>query len=270
MSLEGIQSTVVRHGPFVAYFCNYNRSLWARGFCNLWHAGLDDFLFATLHSLDTRVEKSKLLLGDTSDWSGFPHAKLHDGENTFHSQQGIEKLEVVEEAEGVVVRWEEYLTHPNDRRGALMRSAYRFQGEQLFMRLELEGTAREGTPLSENAGYELDFHLLRRPQSFIGLWHGESVAELRRGVLPAHGGWHHDHEYSAGEPKLAAVQIDNTLFTIEVLSAPPEYSLSLGYLQNNGLHTGNFGGVRLRLKSSAQSNPQIFELTLQQIKPQEK
>ena len=43
--LDGISSTVVREGPWVAYFCNYDRSVWSRGFINLYHSGHGDWVF---------------------------------------------------------------------------------------------------------------------------------------------------------------------------------------------------------------------------------
>lgn len=237
-AFPAIESHVVKAGPFQAYFCDYQKSLWSRGFCNLWHEALDDFVFSTLHSLPSRVEKSKLHLGDTSDWAGFPHVRVQTETERFDSQQKIENFSIIEEPE-TVVSWDETLSSPDSKAGGTMRSRLRFAGEILHLEIEL----------SDLAGpCQLDFHLLKRAAAFLGLWGETGVNDMIEGRLPHHGGWHHDRELEAEQRKLG-VQIGNAVFAFEFEPLPDEVEVSLGHLQNQGLHSNNLGGARLRLET---------------------
>lgn len=234
----GINSVVVREGPFQAHLCDYPKSIWARGFINLWHAGLGDMVFSTLHALPGEVEKSKLHLGDTSDWAGFPHVRVHGEGAVYNSQQRVEGLET-EAGEGVTLRWQEPLLDPAGDAGGVLRSAYSFRGEVLEMTLVLEGLVGQT---------HLDFHLLKRPDSFFGIWLGEEVESVERGELPPTGGLFRDQSFLAGEARLLALQRDNTLLVFELLELPEGTAVTAGLEGASGLHTSNFGGFRVRLE----------------------
>lgn len=252
---EGIESVRVQQGPFVAYFCNYGRSLWARGFCNLWHAAHDEMIFSTLHSLPTQVEKSKLHLGDTGDWAGFPHVRVEGDGATYDSQRRMENLRV-EEENGVTVSWDEPLCDAQEKQGGAMHSTYRFEGETLRMRVRLSEVAGRCT---------LDFHILKRKSSFLGLWHGDAVKQIEAGSLPVHGGWHHDRVYDQGAPDAVGVQLDNTVWKFEFHELPQGALVSLGHLKDDGLHTGNQGGARLHIEIPESQPELLLELSFRCI-----
>ena len=96
VNFRGISGTVVREGPWIAYFGNYDRSIWTRGFASLWHGGRNDWVFSTLHSLPaytlSATERAKACLGDTSDWAGFPHVRVSAGQARYDSQQRIDAI----------------------------------------------------------------------------------------------------------------------------------------------------------------------------------
>lgn len=248
--LQGIESVKVREGSFVGYFCNYDRSIWARGFCNLWHAALDDMIFSTLHSLPSEVEKSKLHLGDTTDWAGFPHVRVAAGEQTYDSQRQIRNLTTAE-GDGVRVAWSEPLSDAAGNEGGLMHSEYHFAGEWLQMKIGLENLAGSS---------RLDFHLMKRIGSFGGLWCGEAIESMEKGELPRVGGWFTDMTFGAGETGKFGVQIDNVVFVFETTSLPKEAIIQLGLLRDNGLHTCNHGGFRLRIELPESVTSAVLEL----------
>lgn len=233
----GIESAVVREGPWIAYFANYGRSIWSRGFINLWHAEHKDWLFSTLHSLPSEVAKAKARLGDTSDWSGFPHLRVVRGEKRFDSQQKMTGLELAEK-DGVAVVWEEPLLSPEGEPGGHMRTECRFKGGEIETRIELKELAGASSA---------DFHFLRRPESFLGLWAGKEVEDIAAGNLPAAGGEWQSREFRAGRTKLFAVQVDASVFGIELLEAPEEATVTLGMRADSALHTYNLGGYRMRI-----------------------
>jgi len=234
---RGIDTIVVRQGPFVASFANYDRAIWARGLINLWHAQHDDMIFATLHALPREVEKSKLHLGDTSDWAGFPHVRVHGDSAAYDSQQHIAQIETAQD-DGVSVRWTEPLLDREGNAGGALDSHYRFSGARLDMEIALRDLA--GTA-------QLHFHLLKRPHSFFGNWVGEQVEQIERGELPAHGGLFRDRSFAAGDQRLVAWQIDRAIFVFELLDLPDGATITTGIEQKSGLHTGNLGGFRLRI-----------------------
>lgn len=73
----GISGTVVREGDFQAWFFNYPKSLWARGFAGLWMKSNDAVIFSTMHSMPGKIEAAKLShYNNPDDWSGFPQCGL--------------------------------------------------------------------------------------------------------------------------------------------------------------------------------------------------
>lgn len=250
-TFAGIESVKVTEGPWVAWFCNYDRSLWTRGFADLWHGALDDMVFSTLHSLPSQVEKSKLHLDDTSDWAGFPHVRVSAGDVTYDSQRSMRNLGA-EQRDGIVVKWDEPLAAPDGSEGGLMRTACHFQGERLRMRIELENLAGSA---------RADFHVMKRLDAFGGIWWGEDIDAIGRGELPRHGGWHHDRRFGAEEALgKFGFQIDRILFVFETIALPPGSALALGFLAAAGLHTGNRGGFRLRIELPPEARGGVIEI----------
>ncbi|MFZ5833572.1 MAG: hypothetical protein ACOY3P_26085 [Planctomycetota bacterium] len=257
-TFRGITTTVVREGPWVAYFGNYDRSIWARGFMNLWHAGHGEWVFSTLHSCSklSQNEKDKARLGDISDWAGFPHVRVAGGQQSFDSNRRIASLETVTGADGVTVNWTEPLLDENNNPGGEMRSSYRFHGEEIEMLLDLRGLAGES---------QLDFHFLQRQKSFAHLWAGKEVEDIFAGRFLRTAGNFKDRDFQAGETSLLAVQVDRTVFGFEVLEAPSSARLTLVSRTANGLHTTNQGGMRFRIAVPAAETAYTVKLRLKAV-----
>ena len=236
---KGISSTVVREGPWIAYFGNYDRSIWSRGFTSLWHSGHGDWVFATLNSLQllSPTEKAKARVSDLSDWAAFPHVRVTNGSATYDSQKRIEALDTAT-GDGVSVNWTEPLLDAAGQRGGELRSSYRFHGAEIEMRLELRDLAGES---------RLDFHGLRRPNGFVRLWKGGEAADILAGRLLRNAGDFDDRTLKPGEPPLLAMQIDRTSFVFEVIEVPPTATLKLVGESESALHTSNLGGFRFRI-----------------------
>lgn len=117
-TFPGVSGHVLGAGP---WFGDYDKSLWARGFTNLWHDRLG-LVFSTLHSLPAEVEEAKLRLGDTSDWAGFPHVRvLHDG-IAYDSHQRIASLYLGDDG----IAWSEpLLSRAGERNGTRTRRSRR-------------------------------------------------------------------------------------------------------------------------------------------------
>ena len=232
----GIESTVVREGSFQAWFCNYKRSIWAKGFTGLWVSEADEAIFSTLHSLPSRVEKAKLRLGDTEDWAGFPHVIVECDGVAFHSQQGLRDLKVTRE-DGVVVAWQEDLISGDGETGGKLSSRYRFKDNAINMALSLESLAGKTC---------LDFHVLRKKDQYYTLWTEAHLAEIREDrLLTGRGGM--DLVFGPEEMKTVGVQMGNIIYCFTLVSAPKGCEVNTGMLKQNGLHTGNHGGVRVRV-----------------------
>lgn len=237
---QGISTTVVREGPWMAWFANYEHSIWARGFINLWHAGHGDWVFSTLHSCGqlSASEIAKCQLGDLSDWAGFPHVRVTVGDRQFDSQQRIESLSTTPGPEGVRVAWSEPLLDTDGHPGGKLESVLWFHGAEIEMKLGLSGLAGDAT---------LDFHFMRRTNGFIRLWSGDEVADILAGRLPLTAGGYDSLAFAPGETPALAIQMDRTVFAFIVQSLPPAASTSLIGETSAGLHTGNLGGFRYRI-----------------------
>jgi hypothetical protein len=241
-TFAGLDATVVRCGPWTAWLSNYARSLWGRGFIDLFHAGLGDFVFATLHALPSKVEKTKLRLGDTSDWAGFPRVRVvAENGDAFDSHQSVDVPPSITQAtDALHVEWTEVL---RDRAGNA--------GPRLHVRLTLgNADLMIDARLSDATGFTsatFDFHVLRRPASFAGIWWGDDLDAINNGRLPRHGGWHVERQFLTREVKRWAVQIDNALLAIDFIGAPAEASVTASVLESATVHTGNIGGARLRV-----------------------
>ncbi len=257
---KGISGTVVREGPWVAYFGNYNRSTWSHGFADLWHAGHGDWVFSTLHSLAPLATsvRAKSRLGDTSDWAGFPHVRVTAGDTHFDSQQRIDTLETKTGPEGVDVRWTEPLLDGNGARGGEMRSRFRFHGDTIEMEIALGELAGDT---------QVDFHFLRRPNGFIRLWIGQEVADIFAGRFLRTNGHYDMRTLKPGQPRLYGVQVDRTVFGFEAIDVPAAAALSLIPETPTGLHTGNLGGFRFRIALPAAEKNPVLKLRLRATEP---
>lgn len=252
MSFKGISSTVVREGPWIAYFGNYDRSVWTRGFASLWHAGHGDWVFSTLNSLQllSPTERAKARVTDLSDWAGFPHVRVSNGATTYDSHRKIASIET-SQGDGVTVNWSEPLLDDAGQRGGEVRSSYRFHGSEIDLQLELRDLAGAAT---------LDFHGLRRPNGFVRLWKGSEVADILAGRLPSSAGDFQRRALKSGEPRLLAMQIDRTVFAFEIVDVPSTATVELLGETESPMHTGNLGGFRLRIGLPA--TERNFTLTL--------
>lgn len=255
---RGIDTTVVREGPWVAYFGNYDRSIWARGFMDLWHAGHGDWVFSTLNSMHllSPTEKAKTRVSDVSDWAGFPHVRVTSGDHRqFDSHKCIESIEA-KAGEGVTVTWSEPLLDEGGQAGGMMRSTYRFHGQEIELTIDLAGLVGES---------RLDFHLLRQPNGFMRLWAGEEAADIAAGRLLRTNGDFQDRVFPAGEKPLLAVQADRTTFVFETVALPTSAALSLIGETESGLHTGNLGGFRYRIVVPATEKTFTVKLRLRAV-----
>lgn len=254
---KGIASTVVREGPWVAYFGNYNKSIWAHGFASLWHAGHGDWVFSTLNSLHllSTTEKAKTRVSDLSDWAGFPHVRVTQEDRQYDSHKRIDTIETTT-GDGVTVNWTEPLLDETGQPGGEMRSSYRFHGPEIELTIELRDLAGES---------QLDFHFMRRPNGFIRLWAGNDVADIFAGRLLRSQGTFDDRTLKPGQPKLYGVQVDRTTFGFEVLSAPARATLTLVGETPSALHTMNLGGFRFRIAAPATERNFTIKLRLRAV-----
>lgn len=257
---RGIDTTVVREGPWVAYFGNYDRSIWARGFMDLWHSGHGDWVFSTLNSMKllSPTEKAKTRMKELDDWAGFPHVRTTAGEKQYDSHKRIDALEA-KEGDGVTVTWIEPLLDEARQPGGTLRSSYRFHGQEIEMTLELSGLAGES---------QLDFHFMRRPNGFIRLWVGEEVADILAGRLLRTNGDFQNREFRAGQEKLFGVQVNRTTFAFETVAVPASSTLTLVSEAEEGLHTGSFGGFggfRFRIAVPATEKNYTVKLRLRAV-----
>jgi hypothetical protein len=247
----GIQSDIVRCGAFQAYFSNYERSLWARGFVNLWHKDHGDFVFSTLHSVPSQVEKAKLRLGDTGDWSGFPHVRVTGPMTMYDSHQRIEGLEVVEE-HGIRVRWREQLLARDGSAGGRMTCSYCFRGERLIMIVQLRELVGEAT---------VDFHLLKRVRGFFQCWDQRALAAMASGGLPER----HGILKLTPRTQRFGIQIDGSVFAFETKALRNICDLQILGPQPAGLHSSNLGGVRVRFSVPAEAGRADLHLSFTRI-----
>ena len=262
---EGIDSTVLRFGPWAAYFNNYDRATWTRGFTNLWHTGHGDWVFSTLHSLaplDSSLQ-AKSRLDPTADWAGFPHVRVAGRDVTFESQQRIDRLDAADETDAATVRWTEPLLARTGATGGTMDSDYRFEEDGVTLRIalrDLAGAAR------------VDFHFMRRQDAFVRLWVGNEVADILAGRLLSAQGHYETRRLPAGQPRLYGVQVNRTVFAFEVIEAPAGADISLVNETPKGLHTGDLtgfpsGGFRFRIDLPETDRNPVIVLRLRARSP---
>jgi len=254
---KGIESVVLREGQYVAYMCNYSKSVWARGFINLWHEEHGDWLFSTLKSLPSEMEstKKKLHLGDTNDWAAFPHVRVLTDNNRFDSQQQVIGLQTRSD-NGIHMSWKENLTDPQGNNGGTMRSLYSFKGDTLDMEIELNNLAGKS---------QIDFHLFKRTKSFLGFWFNEEVEAIEKGELPLSGGQYSGRSFKSDEIELLGIQIDKSIFVFEFLEVPNISLITCFFPITSGLHTSNFGGTRVRIEPPSETKKCTLKLRFRKL-----
>lgn len=257
LQLDGISSIVVREGPWEAYFCNYDRSVWSRGFTSLWHSGHRDWVFSTLNSLQmlSTSEKLKARVGDLSDWAGFPHVSVSNGDKQYDSQKLISSIET-STIDGVTVNWIEPLQNAEGKTGGTLHSSYHFSGKEIEINLDLNDLVGKS---------QLDFHFMRRPNGFIRLWSGKEVEDIFADRLLRTQGGNIDRVFRAGEVSLFGVQVDRTTFAFEVLEVPPSAIIMLVAEDETFLHSSNLGGFRFRIMVPANEKNYKIKLKLRTI-----
>lgn len=256
VTFPAIHGTVVREGPFQAWFFDYEKSIWARGFAGLWHADHNNVIFATMHSLPEEVEKDKLRLDETTDWAGFPHVRITGTDQTYDSQQDMQNLTVGRE-QGVHVNWQEELKSSQGSTGGIMESTYSFEDNVLTMDIRLKQL--------KGPAY-LDFHVMKKADDLFSIWAGSEVDSIRAGILPASGGSFRDRAFDAAETRQFALQINQDVYGFTLGQAPERTKIILGILKYNGLHTRNHGGVRMRLELPQKSRKGRIRVKFEKIK----
>lgn len=233
----GIAGTVIREGDFQAWFFNYPKSLWARGFAGLWLKSNDAVIFSTMHSMPGKIEAAKLRYGILDDWAAFPHIRVIGINEVFDSQQKMESL-TIDKKEGIYVKWMENLSSPAGKNGGEMQSHYTFKNNVLNMEIGL----------SKLAGHtNLDFHIMKGPNQVFGLWAGSEVDSIRAQALPTQGGFSGNREFSAKDTKDFALQVGNNIYAFQFKEIPDDAKVILGLFKPAGLHTPNEGGIRVRV-----------------------
>ena len=100
---------------------------------------------------------------------------------------------------------------------------------------------------------------MRRTDQYFRLWEGKEMEAALNGELTFQMG-ELDSEWNAGEQDRILFQLNNTLYLFELKQIPEGSKVLAGMLQDSGLHTGNHGGVRLRLEAPLSGGAQDFEL----------
>jgi hypothetical protein len=262
VTLPSVSGTIIREGPWTAYFGDYEKAVWARGFTNLHHELHRDWVFSTLHSLTGLASslQAKARLGDTTDWAGFPHVRVQSNDAVYDSHQRIATLSASSAAEGVVANWSEPLLSRSGEIGGEMHARFHFHGETIDMTLELRDVVGE---------LQIDYHFLRRANGFSRLWIGDEVAAILTGRLLFTPGHFDSRTLRPGQSPLYAVQVDRTVFAFEVLEAPAGAQPSLFRETPQGLHTGNLGGFRFRIEVPFESRSATLKLRLRAINPRQ-
>lgn len=233
----GILGTVIREGDFQAWFFNYPKSLWARGFAGLWLKSNDAVIFSTMHSMPGQIEAAKLRYGDLDDWAAFPHIRVNGIKDTFDSQQKMEAL-TIDKKEGIRVKWMENLLSPTGKNGGEMKSQYTFKNNILNMNIGLAKLAGQT---------DLDFHIMKGSKEVFGLWAGKEVDSIRAQALPTQGGGIRNRVFSAKDTKNFALQVGKNVYAFQFKEIPDDAQVILGFHKPAGLHTPNQGGIRMRV-----------------------
>ncbi len=233
----GISGTVFREGDFQAWFFNYPKSLWARGFAGLWMKSNDAVIFSTMHSVPGKIEAAKLRYDNPDDWAGFPHVRVNGATENFDSQQKMEDLQI-DKKEGIQVKWRENMLSPLGKNGGEMKSHYTFKNNIMTMDINLAKLAGQTN---------IDFHILKGANQVYGLWAGSEVDSIRAKALPVKGGGTGNRTFSVKDTKDFALQVGNNVYAFQCKEIPNDAQVILGLFKPNGLHTPNEGGIRMRI-----------------------
>ena len=252
----GISGTVVREGDFQAWFFNYPKSLWARGFAGLYMKSNDAVIFSTMHSMPGKIEAAKLShYNNPDDWSGFPHVRVNGVKENFDSQQKMEDL-LIDKKDGIQVKWMENMLSPSGKNGGEMKSRYTFKNNILTMDINLDKLA---------AQTNLDFHVMKGPNQVFGLWAGSEVDSIRANALPIKGGGISDRMFSGKDTKDFALQVGNNIYAFHFKEIPNNAQVILGLFKPRGLHTPNEGGIRMRIVLPEKTTSAMLSLTFEGI-----
>jgi hypothetical protein len=192
-----------------------------------------------LHSLESEIENSKLLIGDTSDWAGFPKVDVTGQDRIFCSHRDACMKQHVTEAP-LHVSWTERLLDASGECGGMLCCDLSWLTEAL----QIEVQVRDIDP---NASITLDFHFLKMPKQHFGIWVGPSAADLLAGHLPATSGHFVDVSLDASQDGVCGIQIGRSVFLFEWLAFPKPAKLSACLAGDRGLHTRDMGGGRIRI-----------------------
>lgn len=256
-NFECIQGNIIRNGNWHAWFGNYDKSLWAKGFLGLWSAQSDEMVFSVLHSLPSVVEKAKLQLGETNDWAGFPHIRIQNGSKKYDTQQGIETISIDKNSNRVI--WSELLKSEDGLANGVLKSDYIFGDSILKMRLQLERFTGEAT---------VDFHIQKQKNQLFHFWNQAQVDSIRARILPYTGAYSENFrniEFNPDENKEVAIQMDKAIYSFKFVKIPKGTRIIAGFLKFNSLHTKNDGGVRLRLILPPNVSSANFEIDFEQL-----
>ena len=66
-------------------------------------------------------------------------------------------------------------------------------------------------------------------------------------------------------PGKFAIQVDNSVLGFEVVECPNDFKVTLGGLTDNGLHSGNHGGFRLRFDVPASRREFALALRMRRL-----
>ncbi len=256
-NFDGIQGKIVRNGNWHAWFGNYDKSLWAKGFLGLWSAQSDEMVFSVLHSLSSVVEKAKLQLGETNDWAGFPHIRIDKDSKMYDTQQGIEEISINQDENQMI--WSELLKSADGMVNGVLKSDYTFGDSILKMRLQLDRFLGKAT---------VDFHIQKRKNQLFHFWNQAQIDSIRARRLPYTGAYSEnfrDVEFDLGENKEVAIQMDKAIYSFKFIKIPEGTRVIAGFLKFNSLHTKNDGGVRLRFILPSNVTCADFEIDFEQL-----
>ncbi|MFQ3671431.1 MAG: hypothetical protein SNJ84_08230, partial [Verrucomicrobiia bacterium] len=238
-SFASIHSVKVSHGDWTAWWTANPLSLWARGWIGLHHSKAGP-VFSTLHSLETEIEKSKLLIGDTGDWAGFPKVTVNSGSGSFSSHRDAQ-TEWETDVGNLGISWRERLLSRRDEAGGVMQGEIMWNTGGIHLSVDL-------LEVNPGSGVTLDFHFLKRPEQHFGIWEGEHAEAVRRGAMPRTSGHFTDVEFDPGAPGLCGFQIGRSVFFLSWEALPGCTRTVAALAANRGLHTGDLGGGRLRFE----------------------
>ena len=97
--------------------------------------------------------------------------------------------------------------------------------------------------------------------------HAEKFERIAAGRLPEKGGdWgYRDMIFENNRPRKFAIQIDNSVLGFEVLECPDDSKITLGGLMDDGLHSSNNGGFRLRFDVPASRGEFVIVVRIRKL-----